>query len=152
MSNSQKENIQQLSELIRRANNLINPEDSLAYLQKKDVIDRLYGDKPKCFLKLMPIGRDINPYLVPLCNRSGFEDPKVIDFAIKMVQKIMSNRSDQFDNNNIQKILNRLNHRKSVLSKTVPKPMSMGAKKAKVTRMFKNIKQHLDGIKNREVV
>ena len=138
--------IKQLSELIRRANDLINPEDSLSYLTQKDLRDRLYGDKPKCFLKLMPIGRDTNPYLVPLCNRSGFEDPKVIDIAIKMVQKLMAEKSDMFDNNDIQKILNQLNHRKSVLSKTVPKPMSMGAKKAKVTRMFKRIKGHLDMI------
>jgi hypothetical protein len=144
MSKQIKEDVQHLSELIRKANDMINPENSLAYLSKKDLIDRLYGDKPKCFLKLLPIGRDTSPYLVPLCNRAGFEDPKVIEFAIKMVEKLMSQKADQFDSNDFQKVLNQLNHRKSVLSKTVPKPMSMAAKKAKVTRMFKNIKQHLD--------
>jgi hypothetical protein len=95
----------------------------------------------------MPIGRDTSPYLIPLCNRAGYEDPKVIDISIKLVQRIMNDDSGRFDNNDIQKALNRLNHRKSVLSKTVPKPMAMGAKKAKVTRMFKNIKHHLDMIK-----
>ncbi len=139
-----KQDIQHLSELIRKANELINPEDSVAYLQKKDIRDRLYGEKPKCFLKLLPIGRDTSPYLLPLCNRAGFEDPKVIAIALKMVQKLMAEKSDMFDINDIQKVLNQLNHRNSILSKTVPKPMSMGAKKAKVTRMFKNIKQHLD--------
>jgi len=104
----------------------------------------LYGEKPKCFLKLLPIGRDTSPYLLPLCNRAGFEDPKVIAIALKMVQKLMAEKSDMFDSNDIQKVLNQLNHRNNILSKTVPKPMSMGAKKAKVTRMFKNIKQHLD--------
>jgi hypothetical protein len=149
MSNKSDDNIQHLNELIRKANDMINPEDSLSYLMKKDLRDRLYGDKPKCFLKLQPIGRDISPYLVPICNRAGYEDPKVVDFAIKMVQKLMVDKPDMFDNNDIQKILNRLNHRKSVLSKTIPKPMSMGAKKAKVTRMFKNIKHHLNTIRNR---
>lgn len=144
MSDNIKTDIKYLSELIRKANDLINPENTLAYLQKKDLRDRLYGDKPKCFLKLLPIGRDTSPYLIPLCNRAGFEDPKVIGVAIKMVQKIMTDKSDQFDSNDIQKILNQLNHRNSILSKTVPKPMKMAAKKAKVTRMFKNIKQHLD--------
>jgi hypothetical protein len=144
MRDELKEDIKYLSELIRRANNLINPEDSVSYLTKRDVVDRLYGTKPKCFLRLKPIGRDVSGYLIPLCNRSGFEDPKVIQVAINMVQKVMADKSDQFDPNDIQKILNQLNHRNSVLSKTVPKPMSMGAKKAKVTRMFKNIKQHLD--------
>lgn len=142
-----KKNTEHLSELIRRANDLINPESSIAYLQKKDLIDKLYGEKPKCFLKLMPIGRDTEPYLVPLCNRAGFEDPKVIGIALKMIQKLMDEKGDMFDNNDMQKVLNQLNHRNSVLSKEIPKPMSMGAKKAKVTRMFSNIKQHLDGIK-----
>jgi hypothetical protein len=144
MSKKLNENIQHLSELIRKANDLINPEGSLEYLSKKDLRDRLYGEKPKCFLKLLPIGRDTSPYLVPLCNRLGFEDLKVIEVAIKMVNKLMTQKGDQFDSGDMQKILNQLNHRKSVLSKTTPKPMSMGAKKAKVTRMFNNIKQHLN--------
>jgi hypothetical protein len=139
-----KQDFQHLSELIRKANELINPEDSISYLTKKDIRDRLYGTHPKCFLKLLPIGRDTKPYLIPLCNRGGFEDPKVIAVAIKMVQRIMSEKSDQFDPNDIQKVLNQLNHRNSVLSKTTPKPMSAGAQKAKVTRMFKQIKQYLD--------
>lgn len=149
MRDELKQDIKHLSELIRRANDLINPEDTLAYLQKKDLRDRLYGEKPKCFLKLLPIGRDTSPYLIPLCNRAGFEDPKVIAVAIKMVQRLMAEKSDMFDSNDIQKILNQLNHRNSVLSKTVPKPMTMAAKKAKVTRMFKNIKRHLDMNKTR---
>ena len=143
--------IKQLTELIRRANELINPEDSLSYLTKKDLRDRLYGDKPKCFLKLLPIGRDTSPYLIPLCNRQGFEDPKVIAIAIKMVQRLMAEKRDMFDTNDIQKILNQLNHRNSVLSKTVPKPASMAAQKAKVTRMFQNMKQYLDMIKTSEM-
>lgn len=144
MKDELKEDIRHLSELIRKANNLINPENTLDYLTKRDLIDRLYGQKPKCFLKLQPIGRDISPYLIPLCNRAGFEDPKVIRVAIGMVQRLMSDKGDQFDSNDIQKVLNQLNHRNNVLSKKIPKPMSMGAKKAKVTRMFKNIKHHLD--------
>lgn len=142
-----KKKIKQLSELIRKVNDMINPEDSLVYLQKKDLRDRLYGEKPKCFLKLLPIGQDTSPYLVPLCNRQGIEDPKVIKVAIGMVGKLITDKAGRFDNNDIQKVLNQLNHRNSVLSKTIPKPASMGAKKAKVTRMFKNIKQHLNMIK-----
>ena len=144
MKSKLNEDIRHLSELIRKANDLINPESSIEYLQKKDLRDRLYGEKPKCFLKLLPIGQDTSPYLVPICNRAGFEDPKVISVAIKMVQRIMSEKSDKFDTNAVQHVLNQLNHRHSVLSKEVPKPMSMGAKKAKITRMFQNIKHHLD--------
>ena len=147
MSKKLDKHIENLSELIRRANELINPEDSLSYLTNKDVRDRLYGEKPKCFLKLLPIGRDTSPYLIPLCNRNGMHDPKVVAMAIKMVHKLMAEKSDMFDTNDIQKVLNQLNHHNSVLSKTVPKPMSTGAQKAKVTRMFKNMKGYLDMIK-----
>lgn len=151
MKDQLKEDIRHLSELIRKANDLINPENSLDYLTKRDLIDRLYGDKPKCFLKLQPIGRDVSPYLIPLCNRAGFEDPKVIKVAIGMVQRLMQDKGDMFDSAAIQRVLNQLNHRNSVLSKKIPKPMSMGAKKAKVTRMFKNIRHHLDMVKTGSV-
>jgi len=139
-----KEEFEQLSELIRKANDLINPEDSLAYLLKKDVRDRLAGEKPKCFLKLLPIGRDTSPYLLPICNRAGIEDPKVIAVSLKIVQKFMEEENPKFDINVLQSILNQLNHRNNVLLKTVPKPATAAARKAKVTRMFKNIKSYLD--------
>lgn len=151
MSEKIQEDIQRLSELIRKVNDLINPEDSLAYLQKKDLVDRLYGKHPKCFIKLTPIGRDTSPYLIPLCNRSGYEDPKVIAVAIKMVEKLMTQNSDLYDSNDMQKVLNQLNHRNNVLSKVIPKPAMMAAQKSKVTRMFNNIRQHLDVIKGRNI-
>jgi hypothetical protein len=142
--NQLKEEFEQLSELIRKANALINPEDSLAYLLKKDIRDRLAGEKPKCFLKLLPIGRDTSPYLIPICNRAGIEDPKVIAVSLKLVQRLMDEPNGRFDINSLQSILNQLNHRNNVLLKTVPKPATAAARKAKVTRMFKNIKSYLD--------
>jgi len=144
------EDIQKLSELIRKVNDLINPEETLDYLQKKDLVDKLYGKHPKCFIKLTPIGRDTSPYLIPLCNRSGYEDPKVIAVALKMVQRLMAQHADEFDSNDMQRVLNQLNHRNNVLSKAIPKPAMMAAQKAKLTRMFHNIKQHLNTINGRE--
>jgi len=144
MSDQLNEEIKHLSELIRKANDLINPEDSLSYLLKKDLRDRLYGDKPKCFLKLLPIGRNTSPYLIPICNRMGMEDKKVIAVALKLVQRLMNDPKGKFDTNTLQGILNQLNHRHNVLSKTVIKPASTAAKKAQVTRMFKKIKSYLD--------
>lgn len=139
-----KEEFNQLSELIRKANDLVNPEDSVSYLLKKDVRDRLYGEKPKCFLKLLPIGRDTSAYLLPICNRAGIEDPKVIAISLKLVQRLMDEPNGKFDVNTLQSVLNQLNHRNNVMMKTVPKPATAAARKAKVTRMFKNIKSYLD--------
>ncbi len=144
MSKQLKQEFEELLELKRMANDLVNPEDSLSYLLKKDVRDRLYGAKPKCFLKLLPIGRDTSPYLLPICNRAGIEDPKVIGVSLKIVQKFMDDPNGKFDINTLQSVLNQLNHRHSVMMKTIPKPATAAARKAKVTRMFQKIKSYLD--------
>ena len=144
MSNQLKEEFKHLSELIRKANELINPEDSLSYLLKKDVRDRLYGDKPKCFMKLLPIGRDTSPYLLPICNRAGIEDPKVINVSLQVITKLMADPSGKFDINALQSILNQLQHRHDTFIKQIPKPASAAARKAQITRMFKNIRQYLN--------
>ncbi len=144
MSYQFKQEFQQLSELIRKANDLINPEDSLAYLLKKDIRDRLYGEKPKCFMRLPQVGRDTSPYLLPLCNRSGIEDAKVINVSLKMIQKLMNDKSGKYDINILNSLLSRLQHKHNTFIKNIPKPATMAAKKAKVTRMFQKIKQYLD--------
>lgn len=144
MSDKINEEFKHLSELIRRANELINPEDSLSYLMKKDLRDRLYGKHPKCFLKLQPIGRDTSAYLLPICNRNAMVDPKVIAVSLKVVQRLIDQEHPKFDINTLQSVLNQLNHRYNTLSQTVPKPMNTAAKKAKVTKMFKKIKSYLD--------
>ncbi len=149
MSKHLDEKFEVLEELIRTANNLINPENSLAYLQKKDMIDRLYGEKPACFLKLKPTGRDTSSYLLPLCNRVGMEDPKVIAVSMKVVKKFLDQPTGRFDINHLNTLLSKLQHRHSTLSKTVPKPARTAARKANVTKMFNNIKSHLDLDKTR---
>ena len=136
-----QEELQNLSELIRRANELINPDQSIGYLLKKDIRDRLYGTKPACFMKLKPIGRDTSAYLFPVCNRYGMEDPKVIQISIKMVERLMTD--DRFSSGDLQTMLNSLNHKNDTFVKTVPKPASAAAKKAQVTRMFNNIRKYL---------
>ena len=135
-----------LSELIRRANNLINPEDKYAYLQRKDLRDRLYVDKPRCWLRAMPIGRDTTPYIFPLCTRSGIVDPDVIGLSLKMIQKLMDDDEaiQRVGSAELQRVQNQLQTRFNTLSKEIPKPATTAARKAQVTRMFKNIKQHLD--------
>lgn len=136
-----QEELENLSELIRKANELINPDKSIGYLLKKDMRDRLYGEKPACFMKLKPIGRDTSAYLFPICNRYGMEDPKVIQLSIKMVERLIND--GRFDSGSLQTMLNSLNHRNDTFVKRIPKPASQAAKKAQVTRMFNNIKKYL---------
>lgn len=136
-----------ITELIRTANAHINPEDSIAYLQKKDVVDRLYGKHPNCFMKLNRIGQDTSPYLLPICNRHAMEDPKVIGVSLKAIKQIIDNNSGNYDSGDLQRMLNQLQHKHNTLSKNVPKPAGYAAKKANITRMFQNIKSHLNSIR-----
>lgn len=139
-----KEEFDILEELLRRAYDLIHPEEDFSHLYKKDMKERLYGKYPKCFLKILPIGRDTEAYLLPICNRAGIEDPKVIDISLKVTKRLIDNNVGKFDINALQGVLNSLQHRHNVLSKTVPKPATTAAKKAQVTRALSRIQGTLD--------
>jgi len=134
-----------LEELIRKVDGYLMPppEDDIEYLYSKDLRDRLYGKHPKCFIKIKGIGRDIST-LLPICNRHGHKDPKVIDIARQVVRKLMSDKSDEFDINGLTSILNKLDRLYNVYSKDIPKPPEAAGRKANVTRMMNRIKKHLD--------
>jgi hypothetical protein len=140
-----EEEMNTLEELLRQAYNLIHDEkEDFEYLRDKDMRDRLYGRYPKCFTRIMPIGRDTKEYILPLCNRGGIEDPKVVGISLKVIQRMMDGNIGNFDTNELQKVLNSLQHKHNVLSKTIPKPATTASKKAQVTRMLGKIQGVLD--------
>ncbi len=134
-----------LEELIRKVDGYLMPQpsDNIDYLYSKDLRDRLYGKFPKCFIKIKGIGREF-PTLLPICNRHGHKDSKVIDIARKVVQKIMADKAGMFDVNELTVILSKLDRMHSVYSKEIPKPPEQAGRKANVTRMMNKIKKHLD--------
>jgi len=77
------------------------------------------------------------------------QDPKVIGVSMKIVKRFLDDPSGKFDINILNTLLSKLQHRHNVLSKKIPHPAKTAAKKAQVTKMFKNIKQHLDLDKTR---
>lgn len=140
-----KEEFEVLEELLRKAYELIHDEkDDYSYLADKDMRERLYGKHPKCFLKLLPIGRSTQEYILPICNRAGIEDPKVVGISLQVVKRMIDGNKGSFDTNELQNVMNRLQHKHSVLSKTVPKPATTAAKKAQVTRMLNKIQGVMD--------
>jgi len=134
-----------LEELIRKVDGYLmpEPEGELSYLYSKDLRDRLYGKYPKCFIKIKGIGREF-PTLLPICNRHGHKDPKVIAIARKVVQKIMNDKAGLFDGNELVEVLGKLDRMFNVYSKDIPKPPEAAGRKANVTRMMNRIKKHLD--------
>jgi hypothetical protein len=134
-----------LEELIRKVDGYLTPEpaDDIDYLYSKDLRDRLYGQNPKCFIKLKGIGREF-PTLLPICNRHGHKDPKVIAITRNVLQRLMNDKVGEFDSNAMVDILAKLDRMHNVYSKSIPKPPEAAGRKANVTRMMNRIKKHLD--------
>lgn len=136
--------LQHLEELIRTASNhLLTKEEKVGYLMNPVLKNQLYGKFPECFISLKRMGRDTSAYLLPLCNRAGIIDPQVIKISYAAVGKLLSDPSGMYDVNDLQQILDKLDRLNSRYSKNVPKPPAPAARKAVVTRMFNNIKNHL---------
>jgi hypothetical protein len=137
------EEFKTLRELIRKVGNTLLPyggEDKLAYLQKKDVRDRLQGKFPKCFLAIKGKGQDI-PFL-PICNRMGVFDPDIMKFSIKLANKM--NGQENIDQDDLTIILAKLEKLHKRYTQDPVKPPIEAAKKGLTTRLFNNIKNHLD--------
>lgn len=142
-----EKNIEHLEELIRTASkNLLTQEDKFGYLHRPELRKRLQGKHPECFISLKPmgaIGRNTTSYMLPICNRAAIIDPDVINISIKVVQRLMTDQSGTYDINQLQSILDKLTRMKQRYSKEPPKPPHAAGRKAVVTRMFNNIKNHL---------
>lgn len=142
MSDNKK--ITPLEELIRMASNhLLTKEDKIGYLTNPELKKRLYGKFPKCFVSLKRMGRDTSAYLLPICNRAGIIDPEVINISYVAVGKLLNDQSGAYDINDLQIILGKLDRMKAKYKKEIPKPSAQAGRKAVVTRMFNNIKNHL---------
>lgn len=135
-----------LTELIRTANEYLNPDgDPLAYLQRKQLRDRLYGEFPKCFLTLKGVGRE-TPHLFPLCNRLGTYDASVIKHSIELAKKM--NDTGEYDTVEITAIIGKLERLYDRYSKDIPKPANMAARKGYQTRVFNKIKDYLGQVRS----
>lgn len=139
-----KKDVQKLQELIRTASDhLLTKEEKIGYIMNPELKRRLYGKFPECFISLKRMGRDTSPYLLPLCNRAGIIDPQVIKISYKAVGKLLSDQTGTYDINELQTILDKLDRMKARYDKQIPKPPQAAARKAVVTRMFNNIRNHL---------
>jgi len=135
-----------LSELIRSVAKNLEPMDSLKALQHKQLRDRLRGKYPECFICVKQLGGQ-TPDFFPVCNTAGMIDSRAIELSIRAVTRLMSDESGAYDSNDLTKMLTKLQRMKDVYSKSVPKPPSMAGRKAMVTRMMNNVKDHLKTVR-----
>lgn len=144
---AKEKELHRLEELIRSASDhLLTKEEKIGYIADPEIKGRLFTKFPECFISLKRMGRDTSAYLLPLCNRAGVMDPMVINISYKAVGKLLGDPAGSFDVNELQKILDKLTRLKATYDKTVPKPPQQAGRKAVVTRMFNNIKNHLSTV------
>lgn len=141
---AKEKELHRLEELIRTASDhLLTKEEKITYIMNPELRNRLYGKFPECFISLKRLGRDTSPYLLPVCNRAGIIDPQVIAISYKVTEKLLSDPTGSFDINELQGVLDKLTRLKNRYSKMPVKPPQQAGRKAIVTRMFNNIKNHL---------
>lgn len=141
-----KEQLSVLDELIRSVAKNLEPHDTLKALQHKQLRDRLRGKHPECFVCVKQLGGQ-TPDFFPVCNTAGMVDARAIEMSIRAIDKLMNDDSGSYDSNDLTKMLTKLHRMKDVYSKTVPKPPNMAGRKAMVTRMMNNVKDHLKNVR-----
>jgi hypothetical protein len=142
-----KEQFSILSELIRTVAQHLEPHDTLRALQHKQLRDRLRGKYPECFVCVKQLGGQ-NPDFFPVCNTAGMIDARAIEISIRALSKLMNDTTGSYDSNELSRTLAKLQRMRDVYSKSIPKPPNMAGRKAMVTRMMNNVKDHLKNVRN----
>lgn len=139
MSKNTTNEFNMLTELLRKANNLINP---ISYSKQLDSVlhNKMHYQKcSKCYLSLASRGRD--NLLFPICNMTGTEDPRFIRFSLKLANRLKA--LNKFDNIAIDGIIKKLENLNIKFSKEIPKPSNMAAQKGKITKNFNIVDKYI---------
>ena len=146
-----KNKLYKIEELIRIAADRILSKTEKNDIEMNDQTKAvLYKQHPECFISIKRLGRDTSPYLFPLCNRAFVIDPKILNISYGMIQKLLSDDEGLYDVNALQSVLTKLTRMRSIYRKTIAKPPRQAARKAVVTKMFNNIKGHLQVISQKQ--
>ena len=128
-----------LEELLRQVNSLISPITHHQDLERltPDFMTQDSSKNPSCYLKLA-IGAKHT--LFPLCSMNGIHSPEMINFSLKLADKL--NQRDDVDRDKLNVIIKKLNIMKQKLSQPVPKPGFAGYLKGLATGKLKKELDH----------
>ena len=140
-----KEDFERLQELIRKVNSLISPSeyhDDLKWLLNRDMSKKMMETKPDCFLA---IKRGNSGFYLPVCNRMGMTDPRIIAFSLKMVDRLAKDPDVSEEDLNICRF--KLQRLMRLYDKEVPTPPRNSYRKGVTTKDVNRIKQAVKGLK-----
>lgn len=141
-----------LQELLNEIASYLDPEsenDQIKSLYDRKLLERLYGEKPECFISIKGKGQDISTIL-PVCNRAGIQDPRIIDFSIKMAKKMgLSDKVGLVDPASLREAVEELEELKEKVKKGKAGPKG-AALKGNSTKGMNKIKAYLKARRERE--
>jgi hypothetical protein len=148
----EKARIEILHELLRKVVRLIDPvtsDEKIKWLMDPRIRGELFEKFPKCTLpiKYLKAG-NFQPYFF-VCNRKGMHDPDMINFALKICNKLEN--LEHIDQDHLCMIKKKLMLMKSRFDKDVPTPFSASYQKARSTMRLNNIMRALQNIRNNSV-
>lgn len=134
-----------LQELIQKINHIMTPltfRDELKSVLDPTTVKNLSEKYPKCYF---PINMGNSQMVLPICNRNGSTDKRMITFALKAANRMM--KRDDVDRGMLEVTIKKLERLNSTYSKDIPKPANKAAIKANLTKSFIKMRQYLDTIK-----
>lgn len=140
-----KKDTQILQELLTKITSYLDPDndaDQMKALHDRKLLERLYGEKPECFVSIKGKGQDLSTIL-PVCNRAGIQDPRIIDFSIKMAKKMaISDKVGLVDPASLREAVEELEELKEKVKKGKASPKG-AALKGNSTKGINKIKAYL---------
>lgn len=140
-----KKDTQILQELLTKITSYLDPDndaDQMKALHDRKLLERLYGEKPECFVSIKGKGQDLSTIL-PVCNRAGIQDPRIIEFSIKMAKKMaISDKVGLVDPASLREAVEELEELKEKVKKGKASPKG-AALKGNSTKGINKIKAYL---------
>lgn len=139
-----KKETKKLQDLLENIASYLEPDgpDKVKGLYDTKLRDRLYGEKPECFVSVKGKGRDISTIL-PVCNRAGIQDPRIIEFSIKLAKKMgLSDNIGLVDPASLREAVEDLEELKKKVEKKTASPKGAGLK-GNSTKGINKIKKYL---------
>ena len=140
-----KKDMEPLQELVRKLDSLISPmsyDDTLKRLRTEPPTKVFGRDATKCIIP-WKIGQQT--LQIPICNRAGMVDPRMIKLSTKLVDKMRSISPQHEEGGAI--IIAKLDRMNKRYDRDVPNPPHRAAHNGQVTkfrnRLLNKIKGHL---------
>jgi len=138
-----KEEFHRLEEFIQKINHIVTPisfRDELKSIMDRERRKALCEKYPKCWIPIN-VGGSLIPFL-PICNRNGMTDPRMIDFSLKLAKRL--NNRENIDHEMLEFAIDKLEKLHLKCSQKTPKTDHVTSKKDKISKASNTLNRSLE--------